>query len=642
MADLTTTLASTIASLIGAASPGATTQNIFTAHDTSGATWNASNVFLAGVLNKSCITFKQNPANTFADHATVIGPHTLLCAAHVAPAVGATGYAYKEDGTVVPYTVANPVDQIPGTDICVITTTAAMTGVQVARMLPDSFENYIHNTTAPVYGVYLTQDEKTFCAFTTGSWIAISGLSFTFFSNASDPYFAWYQAQRPGDSSSPWFFIIGGYLCLNEDAFSVNSGDDLNDYVAAIQAIMTLRSGDTITYIDLSPYSTVSDPAIATNPYNGPVVAAGTVTTPIDYVIGYQPGDIDPATAPLTDPSPLSLTLVAPYRFFIRDAGTNGSYASLLSPVNASIFPTGSTVLILPHSSGNLTPGVIAHNATASGGTPVVADVSVVSSTTGPSYLEINGIQVGDPSNTTATFGVVMQAGGVSGGNQQYPTTAKARNILVVNSRKNTATSGILNLTGGWNGAASAENIGFYNSNTSSGASPIVGLNFFGTSPSNITLSQISSYMTNNTAGFMRYQVTAANVGSRLNLTNIIGASTNSAYLFVAANSTVNAGGSLTILASGIRGGTVVLSGFSLGLTSSDIINGMTGALLFANNTTSGLTILTNSSTLVTATTSPVSMDINGANRPTTNGTRSGIVWAGIVNAVVPSLATRF
>src|SRR4051812_33912801 len=100
MADLTTTLLANIAAAVGAASPSGTTQNIWTAHDTSGCTWNASNVFLSTVANKSCIAFKQDPATTFAAHMTVISAHHAICAAHVAPSVGGNVYAYTEAGVV--------------------------------------------------------------------------------------------------------------------------------------------------------------------------------------------------------------------------------------------------------------------------------------------------------------------------------------------------------------------------------------------------------------------------------------------------------------------------------------------------------------------------------------------------------------
>ncbi len=97
-----------------------------------------------------------------------------------------------------------------------------------------------------------------------------------------------------------------------------------------------------------------------------------------------------------------------------------------------------------------------------------------------------------------------------------------------------------------------------------------------------------------------------------------------------------------------LTSGSLDLSGVSGSLTGVTLIINQTWSdCTFGDNSSSffadaslGLNILPNASTITAAITSPVSADINGAPIPTTNGTRSAVVWAGFVNAAIPALST--
>ncbi len=617
--DLTTTLAATMAALIGAASPEPPTQNIWSAHDTGGATWNASNVFLAGVANKSCIAFKQDPANTFAAHATVIGPNTLLCAAHVAPAVGATGYAYKEDGTVVPFTVAS-IDQIPGTDLCVITTTAAMTGVQVARMLPANWRSYISNTTTPVYGIFTTQDEKLFVGYCTGSNMSARGpLNFDFFSTPTDTYYAWFKPQRGGDSSSPWFFIIGGYLVLNEQALDVGYGQDDGYFTSQIQAIMNARSGDTITYIDLSGFIASSNPV--TYPTNPPVTQPLLANLPIIELRA----DTNGATADYTYASALAAIksdFTSPANFILYLIGGTPFTGNTTNTGQIVGGASGSSLTVLGATTNIATVGALLQADNAGqpiirGGTDTYRISDVANSL---QQLNLSGLQYGSSTNS----GLLAIS---SLGSQSAITVGNCFFRAI-------STSTLLNVVVSANAACAITNTGFLVNNSISATQ--VMLQTSGTGGSNMILSHLSCHVSGAPLGFMRVDLNANQIRT-LTLTNMDTTSTNSSFGSFGTITLASGAASLVLNGSGIRTGiwnatSVAAAGVTIIDNVTDVVQGLTSAALFSN-TTLGLNILTNANTLVAATTTPVAMDINGANRPQFLLNGSVRVYAGIVNA---------
>ncbi len=697
MADLTSTIAATIASDTGTNSAGTLTQNIFAAHDTTGATWNASNVFLASVSNKSCIAFKQDPANAFAAHATVIGPHTLKCASHVAPyiykaytdividgadntkitsvsrpfvataagvtgdeghflnitsgtgftvhrvkivsvaagaatcssamgTVGSTGgtgsltdpiYCYTEAGIVVPASIKN-IDQIPGVDECVLTTNEILTDVGIARALPADWAQYVTNNSTPVYGIFLTQDEKTFVGYTTGSFLNLTlPTAFGFFSSSLDTYHAWFQQQRVGDSSSPFFFIINGLLVLNEQAQAAGSGPNDANYLSQIQAIMTARSGDTLTYIDLSAFSTVTNyPGLVPSPIPTPPIPNSGATVHIHFANNTEWLAYDAST----------LTAGNIYYEF----ATPGTYT--IGNIVNSLFPDGSNLLIIPDTA-SATTGVITVPATTS------ARSFGDSTTVGLTSLYMKNVTF--LSNATSNTPAKFVAGGTG-------TTVGKLSIIVLDdvTWDNTggsaltlsANHGAVDFTANNGGTIIANNLRIFGGTCTLTASHYPLSVTVVSGIGNVALNQDTIYWPSSPQA-MRLQITG---GQTLGLSeqNIIGVGTGSAYGL----HSYNGAGTIAVrVASGLRSGSVGLTGGTItGASVADSITGLSSTAMFSEVTpTIALSILSNASTFVTATTSPAATDINGQNRPQTMPWDStSRVYAGCANAniVMPGL----
>ncbi len=692
-ADLTTTITATIAADVAAGvlagGPSATTQNLFSAGPaTTGATWNASNVFLEGLANRSCIAYRRDPANTFAGHATVIGPHTLILAAHTTPFIywnytdlvidgadntqlssvarpfqdydvghflyvtGGTGftvqllkissvaagvatcdaavgtvastggigsltdpiYAYTEAGVVVRAAIKY-IDQIPGTDDCIITTYQTLTNVQVARFPVSNIESYLHNSTTPVYGVYLTQDEKTFVGYTTGPNMTYYG-SFAFSSNASDPYYAWYQAVRGGDSSSPFFFIIGGYLCI---AHLIGTGLDQSDYVAQTQTIMTARSGDTLTYIDMTPYTVSSDPPqdpSADHPGVTPPIPNTGDTVRIHFANNTEWLAFDSST----------LTAANIYlEFATSDTSSAFTYGGGVLGISNASWPDGSNLLIIPDTASSATGRIVF---TATNIAKNYGDSTTVGLTS--LYMKnITWLSNATGNNTAAKF----IAGGTSSvvgklsliilDNPIWDNTGGAAPNLAANI-------GAFDFTANNEGTIIVNNPKVFGGTCTLTATHYPMSVHIVTGNGNVTINQSSIYWPASPQA-IRLNVAAGRTLS-YGLQNPIAVGTGSSY------GLHSYGGFGTIIlrnASGLRCGSVGLTGGTItGVGITDSLTGLSGTAMFSEVTpTIALSILTNSSTLVAATTSPVATDINGNSRPQITPGGAARVFAGCVNS---------
>lgn len=194
------------------------------------------------------------------------------------------------------------------------------------------------------------------------------------------------------------------------------------------------------------------------------------------------------------------------------------------------------------------------------------------------------------------------------------------------------AALGYLTFYGSGNATASAYNLVFNNTNgMAAGRYPIQ----FETQLAGlftVTFDQSSVFIPQSPSGAVRLNPAVAGATITLTASNNIIVGTSSGYL--SSNWTGNTS-QIVVSGSGNRGGA------QLPGTTSDSITGMTGVTAFVNATGGNLTPLSNASTVVTATTTTITTDFNGATRPQTKAWTNGlgaasagpIIFAGAINA---------
>ncbi len=368
----------------------------------------------------------------------------------------------------------------------------------------------------------------------------------------------------------------------------------------------------------------------ATSSQDGFAGVAASMTSAVDYVVGLDVGDtyaaLDDAAADMGNWPNNNLV-----RLFMRGGTWDAN-----TVFNASAI-TNVALEILPHTSNTATVGALLQTDTA-GHVIITGTLQVNSRSVGLTAVSIHGIQLGQ--NDGGTTGGKLVLSQVGGANNAL-MLAGAYDIMVARATNPASGFGVIQAGAGHAGQITLSNIGFDSPTTLTANRFSIAITHAGTGSAYVNLWHISGYQPNNVSGAIKINLAS---GSILNLstTNDIFVGTHSSYAAYGTITRTSGVSTLNLVESGMRSGTLSLPAMSgsitLNHTTTDMVNSVVPATVFADVAT-GLDILTNATTLVTDTTSPVSVDINGEARPQVLSTGPR-VYAGLVNAVFATAGT--
>ncbi len=353
---------------------------------------------------------------------------------------------------------------------------------------------------------------------------------------------------------------------------------------------MTLRSGDTLTYIDMSGFDDVANPV--TYPTNPPITQPQLANLPI---VSLRVGGDDYTYSSAISTLKTVFTSSANYIFYMIGGVPFTGNTTNTGQITGGA--AGSSLTILGDTTNAVSVGALlqADNA----GQPIIRTsvdtyrISDVASSL--QQLNISGMQYG--SSTSGGFLTLSSLGSQSA-------------VTVANSFfRAISTSTLLNITQSANASFALTNTGFLVNNSIAATQVMVVV--AGTGGSNCIMSHVSCHVSGSPLGFMSVAL-AANQIRTLTLTNMDTTSTNSSFGTFGTITLASGAATMVLNGSGIRTGVwnataVKATGVVIIDNVTDIRQGLTSASIFAN-TSLGLNILTNASTLVAATTSPVAM----------------------------------
>lgn len=230
----------------------ATVMPMFSAQDhvTPSYTRNAS-VWFKGDLSPISV---WNSTDTYKRCGVLVSPRHVIFANHYPIANAATmRFAKKADGTVVTKTLSAQA-QIGTTDLRVgYFTTDVGAGIGFAKVMPATWNSYLHNRGVGIPLMVVDQERKALVADVDNMVNADTLFAFEPPTNAQRLTF--YEDLVQFDSGCPGFFIIGGELVLLSVWHYTFSGEPIHNYITEINAAMaTLGGGYTLTEVDLTGY----------------------------------------------------------------------------------------------------------------------------------------------------------------------------------------------------------------------------------------------------------------------------------------------------------------------------------------------------------------------------------------------------
>ncbi len=620
MADLATTLNATIASAVGTLSAAAQVQSIGTLTATAG-TWNRDNFLLSIVDNKSCIgCWRSDPTYTFASYLTFISPHHAITNTHVGPFPEHQAvYGWDEDGAAVALTASGYPYQIPGTDVVVFTftTNVETAGIQVANVMPSDWRRYIDSSTNSIYTVFARQDRALYIGETTGARLDTTS-TFVRFDLDTAEYADWGSAIPAGDSTGPLFVVIDGSLVLLGTLQGGWPGDAWVPSVADLTALKNYveDSGDSLTYADLSTFTETDNgsPDVQPVPTPGDDMSTYRIGTGGDYATmaaAYAAWKLQTSSGDLT--------------WTIIGGAARAAAAITASELTNS---TSTPLIIIADTANTLAVSTAAVSATGGAANIRNAFTLTLDPVVIPS-LTMRGIAFGSQGSVACKVTI----------NHAGTTSATIQNSLFCGLSAGTTLA--INSDNG--SVTELENVGFCNwigPGTSTANSPVTISQLAG--HGTVSLSHCSAAVGNIT-GF--FDITMADNGIlSLPLTNSIFSGTANTYKLFSTITLASGAATLSITSSGVRGGVInnATAVAAAGVVvvedwSDDCLDGLTNTEMY-KYVPGSLQILANASTLCAATTTAIATDVDGDARPTTNGTQSELVFAGMQNYVIDDL----
>lgn len=196
---------------------------------------------------------------------TLISPRHVLFATHYLPAVGATMRFIKTDGTVVTRTLSS-LSSLTQTQFAYPDLTVGKldsdvpSGIEFARVLPDTWANYLPSLTSYFVPCVCTdQEEKLLVREVTAIPSATSPYALVQMTSSVDAQRrAFYEDIVGGDSGNPAMLVVNGQLVLLTvwTYGGSGSGTSIMAFKSAINTAMTtLGGGYTLTNADFSGFT---------------------------------------------------------------------------------------------------------------------------------------------------------------------------------------------------------------------------------------------------------------------------------------------------------------------------------------------------------------------------------------------------